>query len=78
MRLSRYLKFKKSWFKMNLDGDAWGLEWDIVSKSTRSFVVILLKVHECTKEAQHKQTVVENYQSIFPSNVNLVKRYYYS
>ena len=54
------------------------LEWDIVSKSTTSFVVILLRVHNNVEEAQHKQIVVENYQSIFPSNVNLVKRYYYS
>ena len=59
-------------------GDTQGLEWDIVSKSTRSFVVILLKVYECTQEAQRKQIVVENYQSIFRSNVNLVKRFYYS
>ena len=59
-------------------GDTRGLEWDIVSKSTRSFVVILLRVHECTQEAQHKQIVVGNYRTIFPSNVNLVKRYYYS
>ena len=61
---------------MNLGGEKRGLEWDIVSKSTRSFVVILHKVYECTQEAQHKQIVVENYQSIFSSNVNLVKRYY--
>ena len=64
--------------RWTLVGDTRGLEWDIVSKSTRSFVVIFLRVYECTQEAQHKQIVVENYQSIFFSKVNLVKRYYYS